>query len=71
MGSPVVLGGGGRALLTNPRVSMPCGPQVPGWHLDPRQGAVHGCSGCSRGCEGPWQPYRAACRHRRTGRTLA
>lgn len=56
MGSPVVLGGDGTALLPNPRVSMPHGPQVPGWHLNPEQGAVHGCSSCSRGCGRPWQP---------------
>lgn len=37
---------------------MPHGPRLPGWHLDPGQGAVHGCSGCSRGCGGPWQPQR-------------
>lgn len=37
---------------------MPYGPQLPGLHLDPRQGAVHGCSSSSRGCGGPWPPHR-------------
>lgn len=55
MGSPAVLGGGGRALLPNLKVSVPHGPQLPGQHPDPGQGAVHGHSGCPRGCGGPWQ----------------